>query len=242
MASIVYSQGMEKIMTIVEYLGVSNTFERQRKLIKYLEEQNISYFFQENDEKHLKNIIVPAKNNKNGIITLTAHIDVVPKSNGFNDNTSGVVSLLLLIKNKFDNVEIVFTDREETGFVGAEEYLEETKNILMNINVDVVGLEGFLFADVKNFQGNQIIKFLMSKDCKFGFFPPNDSFMFLYNHIPNITFSTGPYSDYYQTVRAICSSIHNAKHDNDITLISEKSIQKTADTILHVLDFVTKKQ
>ena len=102
-------------------------------------------FFNNNDFFTITNLIIPAKVQKDKII-LTAHYDVIPGSFGYNDNLSGVITLILLAGEVADNVEIVFCDKEESGYKGASYYIfKNNYNIKMNINVDIVGIPGMIY-------------------------------------------------------------------------------------------------
>jgi len=73
----------------------------------------------------------------------------IPNKNNFDDNTSGVIALLLLAKkvkgNGVDNVKFIFVDNEEKGLFGSRahrKYLEEEQLIFFNskiIGIDCVG-------------------------------------------------------------------------------------------------------
>lgn len=102
-------------------------------------------FYDKGDFFSITNLIIPARVQKDKIV-LTAHYDVIPGSKGYNDNLSGVITLLLLAGEVTDNVEIVFCDKEECGYLGASYYIFKNRHELkMNINVDIVGIPGMIY-------------------------------------------------------------------------------------------------
>jgi len=98
-------------------------------------------------------------NSNNQRIVFSAHYDTVYNTPGAVDNASGTIALINLI-NYFEDkdlgydLEFVFFGFEEVGLVGSRFYNsiltdEEIDNILININIDCIGLEDggdFLFA------------------------------------------------------------------------------------------------
>lgn len=124
------------------------------------EDINISHFSRKLEPKVIgyeehtnvtKNIIVSLKNlcsNPNAKkIVFTAHYDAVNRSTGANDNGSGVVILLAFIREVINLgettnwFEIVFEDKEETGGIGAKNYIDEFgKEIGEIINLDTCGV------------------------------------------------------------------------------------------------------
>jgi hypothetical protein len=135
------------------------------------------------------NIVVPAT--KPGpIICLTAHYDVYPRSYGYNDNGSGIAVLLSLIGRVPENVEIVFTDNEEIGYLGADAYCRNTlrtREITLNINVDVVGIPGHLFHARYGWGGKA------PTDCwEVDRLPFSDSFAFRNHRVPSVIVISGP--------------------------------------------------
>jgi len=96
-----------------------------------------------------RNIVIPLSqyNKENGKkIVFMAHYDAVTGSDGANDNGSSVAILIafaLDVIEKGSNMpmEVVFTDREETGGVGSRLYIEKSgSEILEVINLDTCGV------------------------------------------------------------------------------------------------------
>lgn len=138
----------------MEQMGNLSVYDRLEYLKRFM--IDTPYYIQENDfferqfsrKPHyfsIKNLIIPAKVDTNKIL-LTAHYDVVKASKGYNDNLSGVFALLLLIGRLPDNVEVVFCDKEECGYLGSSYYASTNADkIKLNINVDIVGIPNTIY-------------------------------------------------------------------------------------------------
>jgi Zn-dependent M28 family amino/carboxypeptidase len=78
---------------------------------------------------------------------------LIPNSNNYDDNTSGVIALLLLAKkckaHGINNVKFIFVDNEEIGLLGSyahRKYLEQAQLISTRckiISLDCVGVGKF---------------------------------------------------------------------------------------------------
>jgi Zn-dependent M28 family amino/carboxypeptidase len=155
-----------------------------------------------------------------------AHHDVYPNSYGFNDNSTGVVTLLRLQRAVHDNVELVFTDGEECGGQGCRYYLENYPKPKEAINVDVVGL------------GNKIF-YEMYGDCSF-VMPPHttmyqgvpfsDSYVLADYGVPNILLLTGKHRS--TLIEDIFHAEHCGKDDGKLDLISENIMNAVSDVLL----------
>ncbi|MBQ2891625.1 MAG: M28 family peptidase [Bacilli bacterium] len=66
-----------------------------------------------------------------------------PNKNNYNDNTSGVATILTLIEqNKNDNIAFILFDNEEKGLLGSKAFQKKHKEIMKDklvINLDCVG-------------------------------------------------------------------------------------------------------
>lgn len=175
------------------------------------------------------NIIVPAKVQKNKI-ALIAHHDVFPGSCGYNDNSTGVVTLLKLQDYVKDNVELVFTDGEEQVGRGCRFYLENSPKPKQAINVDVVGLGDKIFFE--HYGGN--FKLPLPPDLEyFQNIPFNDSYILRDFDVPNILILTGTSKG--SLIRDIFNSQHCGIHDSKIELISETMMDKVFDVLLEAV-------
>lgn len=176
----------------------------------------------------LTNIIVPARVQADKIAIVT-HWDVYPGSYGYNDNSSGVVTLLKLQEFLPDNVELVFTDGEERGGQGCRYYLENYPRPAQAINIDVVGLEGRIFYEKYGDVTFNIPKHLR----EYLNIPFSDSHILAHYKIPNILMLTGRSAN--TLIKDIFNAEHGGKNDNNLTLISENIMNKVFDTLLGIL-------
>lgn len=85
---------------------------------------------------------------KDEVIVYTAHYDSVPFAVGAYDNLSGSAIIMEMCRYYFENkpkrtVRFIWCGSEERGLLGSKAYAkahqEELKNIILNINVDLVG-------------------------------------------------------------------------------------------------------
>jgi len=186
------------------------------------------YFFQERDD--ISNIIIPAKNQKNKIVVM-AHHDVFPGSKGFNDNSTGVVTLLELQDVVSDNVEFVFTDGEERGGRGCNLYLEKSSEIRFAINLDVVGLGNKIFYEAYGPRGK--IKIGKEKMEYYKGIPFSDSYILKDFGVPNILMLTGSSSK--NLIRDIFNAQHRGCNDGRFDLIQDEVMNKVFSTTLRII-------
>lgn len=93
------------------------------------------------------NVIVPVSElKKNEKYTLlVAHYDTWGNSTGINDNTVAIATLLVFLhEHRFKTfskpIKVLFSDREETGMVGSNQYAKKHKNEIEEVIVlDIVG-------------------------------------------------------------------------------------------------------
>ena len=94
-------------------------------------------------------LVVPSA--KEDAVVLCAHFDVFPGSYGYNDNGMALVTVLKMLGTMSDNVEVVFTNGEEYGAVGAKYYLGHVKKHIEGcVNLDVVGCFDQVYLDPMN--------------------------------------------------------------------------------------------
>lgn len=203
--------------------------ERKQAIIQSLNELNINYKDLDNNA-----IVVEAKNN-DGVIVLSAHYDVYPKSFGYNDNGVALLTILQTINKLPDNVEVVFTNMEEWGGRGASYYLKKTqKNIIGCINLDVCGIGDYVYADNYGFD-------LKPLNCKLGNMPFNDGHVFAENNIPTLTFSTSYKElEFKNGITEICCTMHGREKDNDISIINFDNVHLISDVVLNSLNLFKK--
>lgn len=228
---------MRSIIEQVKYLGVNDTNIRRKRLIKLLKAKSQEFILQDIPEGG-QNVIVPARSEKE-VIVLCGHFDVFQSSCGFNDNASGVTALLNTLGSIPDNVEVIFTDEEESGCGGSRYYTQElNKAISFAINIDVVGLTGNAFADVG--ECSSLID-ILPDSFRSGDFPYCDADIFRQSGIPTITFSTGPGETYREALPCISKSIHGRASDNIIDIIDPDSIQAVTSIIVGLANKFTAK-
>lgn len=177
----------------------------------------------------LTNIIIPAKKQENKI-SIFAHHDVHPKSLGYNDNSTGVVTLLKLQEVVPENVELVFTDGEELCGQGCRYYLRNCTRPKEAINVDVVGLGNNIFYE----EYGSIETFPIPGSFKlYEDIPFSDSHILRNYKIPNILILTGNRKE--TLIRNIFEAQHGGRNDDNFELISEDIMNRVFDSIVHMV-------
>ena len=184
------------------------------------------------------NLVLPARDPNVAKTVLTAHYDVVPGSRGYNDNLSGIMTLLLIHDTLPDNVEIVLTDKEERGFIGASDYVARHRaRIRCNINIDIVGVPDTLY-----YHDYSHGAFRLPPTCAavpLDAIPFNDSWAFDDAEIPSLILMSGPAiheTDRQTRTRKFITAIFRYQHggcfDNDIQHLDMNSIRRVAALVL----------
>ena len=158
-------------------------------------------------------VVVPAKTGK--AVVLCAHFDVFPGSLGYNDNGMSLVTLLSVLERLPEFAEVVFTNGEERGFLGARYYLERNRRRLFGcVNLDVCGFGDAVYCDPMG-SGVEL------PGSKTGSMPINDGWVFSGQRIPALTLSTGPGEvSFDEGIRRIGETIHNGPLDNKLEVIN----------------------
>ena len=171
-------------------------------------------------------LVVPSASER--VVVVCAHYDAVPGSFGYNDNGMALVTALNLINKLPYNVEVVFTNGEEQGGLGAEYYLQHTsKNVIGCVNLDVVGCFDQIYLDPMNFFAARSLT-----NCKQGMMPFSDAYVFARNGIPSVCFSSGPAAtDFKKGIWQICSTLHNNRNDNNLGLLNFSMIQNVSNEV-----------
>ncbi len=103
---------------------------------------------QEQYKGNSHNVVLDMPGEKDEYIVFTAHYDSTSLSQGAYDNMSGAVGLLAIAEHFAKKphrygMRFVFCGSEERGLLGAKAYCaaheEELKNIVLNINLDMIG-------------------------------------------------------------------------------------------------------
>jgi len=180
----------------------------------------------------IKNIIVPAKDQKNKIL-IVAHHDLYPGSHGYNDNTTGGVTLLNLQNRVPDNVELLFTDYEEFGGKGCIAYLEKNAPPKFAINIDVVGLGEKIFYEMYGPPFHIDIPEDLDIEY-FGSVPFNDACILRNFNVPTVFLFTGPQKT--DLLSIIWKAPHCGSDDGNLDLISETVMDRVAEATLKIIE------
>ena len=193
---------------MIEKLCSSNNGQRADALKSELAAQKVDFECQEDMA-----VVVPAA--ADDAVVLCAHFDTFPGSFGYNDNGMSLAVILSLLKRLPKNVEVVFTNGEECGFLGARHYLMHNgKRIRGCVNLDVCGFGDMLYCDPMNSD-------IDPSGCKTGRMPLNDGCIFAANGIPSLTLSAGPAEmSFRDGIRQIGKTIHNGPLDNRLEVLN----------------------
>lgn len=182
--------------------------------------------------KHqINNLNVVCPSFENNIIVLSAHYDVIYKSYGYNDNGMALLIILNMLKKLPENVQIVFTDMQEYGGRGANNYIRNCKkNIIKCINLDCCGIGDYIYCDKNNFEFNDL------NNCKLGKMPFCDSNIFVEYGIPTLTVSTSyKQLNFSEGLSEIYKTIHNNSNDNKIEIINFDLVDLVSNFVLKQL-------
>lgn len=207
---------MKDLLMRISYTSSAGRFI---EILDILDEMNVEYEVQEfcnnYDYSAVRNIIVHLGDGGFSDIALSCHYDIIPGSCGANDNGSSCVILLKFIETYIasgctKNIDIIFFDKEETGFIGSKKYVEnvldtdEKKNMFTLINLDVCGCGDDIVVVDELRDNNKYEDLLFSDDaidsyglCFASSFPPSDVVNFSKNKIDNVSISVFPAEDAY---------------------------------------------
>jgi hypothetical protein len=154
-------------------------------------------------------------------VVVGAHYDAAEGSPGANDNGSGVAVLLELIKSMGNStwkctVDFVFFDREETGLLGSQFYIQRVVNRSSHygmINLDVEGMGDEVFVGPVGGGDDSFLMPLVRKaarQTKFAYkeedvYPASDYAAFESAQLENISVSVVPKGDPELLVRMLRS-------------------------------------
>ena len=187
--------------------------------------------FNSKSERHVRNIIIPSKSGTSKM-TFMAHWDLFPKSFGYNDNSSGVSSLLKIQNYVHDDMTIIFTDFEEIFGKGSQLYCDNLENPDEKIiNLDVVGFGENIFVD-KN--GWNLDFKLPDNHLNYEGVPFNDSHITSNNGFQSILLITG--NDPKTLIGDIFDLQHGGKYDNDLTKLNQSILDKVETFLKCIID------
>lgn len=215
-------------MTNKDYILKITDSDKKARIAKIVDCITKDYVIQSHGT--ITNIVIPAKYQENKT-TIMAHHDLFPGSKGYNDNSTGVVTLLKLQEHLNERIELVFTDQEEWGGRGCEYYLQSNARPKQAINVDVVGLGDKVFYE--NYAGNLSCELPPHLEY-FPRIPFSDSHMLRNYRIPNILLLTG--KDKRDLIPKIFEAQHCNKNDGNMDLISEDVMELVFNTIVGMLE------
>lgn len=181
-------------------------------------------------------LVIPAKSHdRQNTVVVCAHYDVYPRSKGFNDNGMSIIIILGMLDALPDNVEVVFTNGEESGMTGATEYLKDVKKTLKAcINLDVCGCFDEVYLDPMNCEQAKNLT-----GCKKGTMPASDAIIFSINNIPAVCFSTGKADVEFQAgIELIFQTMHMNSQDNDFSLLNFEMIPKVQEKVLELVGLI----
>jgi Zn-dependent M28 family amino/carboxypeptidase len=226
---------------LIEYLGNSTTGERFNKLTALLKHNDIHFITQESNETGyfaVKNIIIPARNQDDKIV-LCAHYDVVMGSPAILDNTTAIVIILTALPQllQHDNVEILFTDKEEAGGRGASEYCYNGPKPYLVINMDIIGHGDVLYYCKYNVHPEILEK--LNESCIEQNYPFCDFNIFRMSNVSCISIISAPGGmPFQQALQEDYKCFHNGQHDGDLTKIDFNTLERAQKTILDLVNFI----
>lgn len=192
-------------------------------------------------------------NFQNKIITVGAHYDTYPHSKAYNDNACSVAVLIKFILgssklNLIDlPIEVVFFDREETGFVGSRNYITARRKadviIQHAVILDIVGYGDKLYScgvagendeehlkkSLRDVGVKQLDTMLDSDNMSFNM-SNIENHLIVALHDEDIVQKEEKTTVNYGST-AVFKSFHNRELDNDINIIKWDAV----DTVLQVL-------
>ena len=169
-------------------------------------------------------IVLPAATDDK--VVLCAHFEAVPGSFGYNDNGMSIVAILGILDRLPNNVEVVFTNGEETGFTGAMEYIRSRgKQVSHCINLDVCGYGDTVYLDKMN------STFADGVDAVPGNMPCTDGMVFQEYGIESVCLSTSKGSNFHKGIHDIWQTIHNNTFDNRLDILNFELVPKVQNTV-----------
>lgn len=184
------------------------------------------------------NVIAETQRNGDGKVVVTSHYDGA----GVLDNAQGVavtLGLMERLRNKKD-ITFLFTDLEEQGQLGARAYVQEfgSDGINYNVNVDGAGVGDTLIdmSKVKMLQA----KLPTGEEAEIEL--RADSDVFREKGIPAVHYATLPENEIADLRNGRMPEFwrRHIYDDNDLSLISEKDIERTVGKIYGLIREVRK--
>lgn len=225
----------------IKSLGYKSSAERGEVITARLQQLAIPYRLQKG-VGGVSNIIVPAHHKKAPKIVLCAHYDVYPGSSGYYDNGAALAMLLDMMPDlqTHKNVEILFSDKEEMGGLGAQHYLSSAygKDILLAINLDIIGLPDTVYYSATQNCPPEASSLLNDAGALCVRYPFCDFNIFECQNIPAISVITTGGGDFHTQLSRSFEFMHNGPNDGRLDLLNAKMIAHVSSlvtTIIHKL-------
>lgn len=225
----------------IKQLGYQTSVGRRDLICSELDRVAIPYTIQKG-RKGVSNIIVPAHRKAAPKIVLCAHYDVFPNSSGYYDNGAALAMLLDMMPELQDhkNVEILFSDQEESGGLGSQHYLSSgyAKNILLAINLDIIGLPDTVYYSATPNCPPEASALLNNAGALCVRYPFCDFNIFECQNIPAISFITTGAGDFHTQLSRSFECMHCGKDDGKLDLLDANMIAHVSSlvtTIIHIL-------
>lgn len=227
------------IKEIVEFF-IKEEKERPRLeiLVELLTKHNLRVTTQQNHQA-TNAVVELGDRSLDKTIVIGGHYDVFPKSLGINDNTVAVAALIKLAQKLKDTkykIDIVFFDREESGYHGSRLYISTvgSQNIEYAIILDIIGYGDspiITGATLTNTNRISTFKTLIAEDA----FKvtksrlDSDNGIFMLNHVPVVLIVAIHDKDTFELDNGLVSispapefysSFHNSINDNKIEIIN----------------------
>jgi hypothetical protein len=230
-----YPDIYQEIYPYCEIPGISanrNGFlmpKRATKITQLLSAANIDYTVESFMGRSFNNFFFNIYCKGNSSLIFTAHHDITGASVGANDNSASVINLIAL-KTLRPDANIVFTDGEEIGGVGAQLFAEDIKygafpNTKAILNLELTGSGGKRFFLGK--EGSPFLDAISRKDRKkaeayFGMGlepPPTESYLSTFiSNMDQFNYNTGLMIPKIQT--PFNDSVIFRQHDIDSIVIN----------------------
>lgn len=211
---------------------------RYRALLFLLKKYEIDFKIETCRGGRCRNIVLPLTDEKK-YAALVAHYDVVPKSLGINDNLCSVALLIELamdLKGKLKKpLNIVFTDLEESGMIGATSYARRhINNIDYALVFDIIGYGNQHFIGTHK---NELYKRLegLKTLVRINTVLPSDNVAIESSGLDTAIITAAHRDDIIESKTGIryitrnakfYESFHNRLFDNDIDVINFKLVEK----------------
>jgi hypothetical protein len=211
----------------IRQLGYQSDAGRRDLICSQLDQATLDYTLQKGDYG-VTNIIVPAKHRKGRKIVLCAHYDVFPGSSGYYDNGAALALLLDLAPGLAEeaHVEILFSDKEESGGLGVEHYLSTKggRNIALAINLDIIGLPDTVYYSATSNCPSQATEVLNRASAQCVRYPFCDFNVFEFQNIPTLSIITTGAGDFRTQLARSYECMHCGKDDGRLELLDAKMI------------------